>query len=189
MYQDETSEEGEEVVSTQATHGVSSSDIFIELMVKSFPSECKGSLQSLVEEAKSEWRETILLLFNQCYPRPSSTDFSALLSDTSDQATAGAGCPILESRSAKPLVLKRLNELSMVPVRAAKSSALQSRMVSSASSATHIRKTRNDTHMQTIAADERGRLYIAESSSVLFCSAIPSVNSRYVENSKAAAVN
>lgn len=181
--------------SSKAAHDVP--DIFTELIVKSFPLECNGSLQNLIEEAKtSEWRESILLLFNQCYQEATNpadhrssttTDFASLFSDTAPQANAGVAglCPNLESRSAKPLALKRLNETSMVPIRAAKASTLQSRMVSSASSTSHIRKARNDIHLQTIAADNRGRLYIAESSSVLFCSAIPSVNVRYVENSKA----
>ena len=132
--------------STQAHNGVS--DIFTELIAKNFPSECKGSLQNLVEEAKkSEWRESILLLFNQCYqtaPSPSAADFTTLFSGTAPQPKVGS--PHLELRSAEPLSLKRLNEVSMLPIRAAKASALQSRLIPSSSTITsHIRKARNVT--------------------------------------------
>ena len=167
------------------------SDIFTQLIAKSFPSQCKASLKKLVDEAtKLEWSESILCLFNQYYGSANKStsskglDFSSLFSDTASHPVCGAGYPKLETRSAQPLELKRLNETAVVPLRAAKASALQSRMISTSSSS-HIRKSRNDSHVQTIAADNRGRLYIAESSSVLFCSAIPSVNVRHVENSQA----
>ena len=188
LYAEESGDIDKAEPTQQQTRDVS--DIFTEFIVKSFPSECKASLRNLVEEAKrSQWRESILLLFNQCYettmpsPSPSGTDFSSLFSSiaTDPQPITGVGCPKLESRSAQPLALKRLYEASMVPIRAAKASVLQSRMISTS----HIRKARNDSHVQTIAADNRGRLYIAESSSVLFCSGIPSVNTRHVENSQA----
>mmetsp|Transcript_5230 Transcript_5230/g.11836 ORF Transcript_5230/g.11836 Transcript_5230/m.11836 type:complete len:3618 (-) Transcript_5230:38-10891(-) len=196
LYEKESSEDNkadELLAPTQQKSQNDASDIFPELIVKSFPSKCKVSLESLVKEAKtSEWRESILLLFNQCYqtapnPADSATDFSALFSDTAPQPITGVECPNLESRSAQPLALQRLTETSMLPIRAAKASALQSRSISSSSSSSssHIRKARNDSHVQAIAADNRGRLYIAESSSVIFCSAIASVNVRYVENSQA----
>ncbi|KAL7543894.1 hypothetical protein ACHAXR_013387, partial [Thalassiosira sp. AJA248-18] len=185
LYEDES--EADESESTTQTHGVSDV-IFTELIANIFPSECKGSLQTLVEEAKSsQWRESILLLFNKCYqtkPSPGAPDFSTLFSGTAPQPIAG-GSPNIELRSAKPLTLKHLNEASMLPIRAAKASALQSRMISSSSTSHISRKARSDLTVQAIAADNRGRLFIAESSSVLFCNAIPSVNVCNMENSPA----
>jgi len=181
MYEADSKEEESESMQSHA----GASDMFTELVAKNFPSECTRSLENLVDEAaKSEWRESILLLFNQCYqttPNPGATDFSTLFSGTIPQQKVGN--PNLELRSAEPLVLKHLDETSMQPVRAAKASALQSKMISSSSaSSSHIRKARNDLAVQAIAADNRGRLFIAESSSVLICNAIPAVNARYMEN-------
>ncbi len=166
--------------------------VFIELMAKSFSAEFNESLKNMVEEAtKSDWRESILLILNQTYQStsaasPSSTEFSVILSGTSaTQTISGVGCPNLQSRSAQPLSLKRLYGSCLVPIRAAKAS-FQSRLISGSSSMTsHTRKTRNDSHVQALAADNRGRLYIAESTSVIFCSSIPAVNVHYVENSPA----
>jgi hypothetical protein len=168
-------------------------DAFAELMAKYFLLKCKESLKNLVDEAiKSDWRESILLIFNQTYQSALAsgsgpTDFSAILSATSDtQPFTGVRCPNLLSRSAQPLTIKRNLRRCMVPIRAAKASSLQSRIISGSSAANNnMRKTRNDYHLQAIASDNRGRLYIAESTSILFCSSISSVNVRYVENSPA----
>ena len=168
-------------------------DAFAELMAKYFSVECKESLKNLAEEAtKSDWRESILLIFNRTYQSasasgPSSTDFSAIFSATSDtQPIAGVRCPNLQSRSAQPLTIKRNRRSCMVAIRATKAGSFQSRIISGSSAASSsLRKTRNDYHSQAIASDNRGRMYIAESTSILFCSSIPSVNVRYVENSPA----
>ena len=188
FYQDE-SEVNHELESIQQAHY--DSDVFIELMAKSFSSEFNDSLKNMVEEAtKSDWRESILLILNQTYQTaasPSSIDFSVLLNSTfGTQTISGVGCPNLQSRSAQPLTITRLYSSCLLPVRAAKASSLQSRLISGSSSTTsHTRKTRNDYHVQALAADNRGRLYIAESTTVIFCSSIPSVNVRYVDNSPA----
>jgi len=193
FYQDE-SEVNDKLESAQQRKD--GSDIFIEHVAdlnRNFLSECKASLKNMVEEAtKSDWRESILLILNQTYQSksassPNSTDFLGMLIGASPtQPVTRVGCPSLHSRSGKPLTLKRLHGIGMLPIRAAKASSLQSRMISgSPSTISHMRKTRNDSHVQAISADNRGRLYIAESTSVLFCSSLPAVNVRYVENSPA----
>ena len=164
------------------------SETFADLMIRGFHSEFKRSLQLLVDEARlSQWHETILQLFYICHKNtPSSTtDFSSILSNSSSITTMStAGAPKLESRSGLPLKLRYLAGPSLLPLRAAKANALQLRILPD-SSTSHIRKTRADTTTQLIAADDRGRLVVAESTSVLFCSAIPIVNLRHVENSTA----
>jgi len=164
------------------------SDAFTKVMVKHFSSECKESLKNMVTEAlKSDWRDSILLIFNQHYQAKSSsssnfTDISDILSGTS--ATQPITGPNLRPKSGQPLTITRSGgTCPMLPIRAAKASTLQSRMISSSSSS--MRKARNDSHVQIIAADNRGRLFVAESTSVLFCSSIPSVNVRHVDNSPA----
>ena len=161
-------------------------------MAKRCGAEVATSLKNMVEEAiRSDWRDSILLILNQTYQStsaasPSSTDFSVLLNGTSaTQTISGVVCPNLQSRSAQPLTIKRLYSSCLLPIRAAKASSLQSRLISGSSSTTSQRKTRNDSHVQALAADNRGRLYIAESTSVIFCSSVPTVNVRYVENSPA----
>ena len=175
-------------------------DIFTEFIAKNFTPEARASLQKLVEEAQtSGWRDSILQLLNQCYDnqqqQKSSTagaiiDFSTLLSDasaassSSPQPTTANESPNLQSRSGTPLSpLKRLYQQSMVALRAAKASAIQSRMVTSSSStsggsSSHLRKARADASIQAIASDNRGRLFIAESSSILFVNGVPPVNVR-----------
>lgn len=164
------------------------SDVFTTLIVKHFLSECKESLMNMVTEAlKSDWRDSILLIFNQHYQAKTSSssnfaDISDIISSTS--ATQPITGPNLRPRSGQPLTLTcSRGTCSMLPIRAAKASTLQSRMISSSSSS--MRKARNDSHVQIIAADNRGRLFVAEASSVLFCSSIPSVNVRHVDNSPA----
>lgn len=164
------------------------SDVFTTLMVKHFLSECTESLMNMVTEAlESDWRDSILLIFNQHYQAKTSSssnfsDVSDILSSTS--ATQPITGPNLRPRSGQPLTITRFRgTCPMLPIRAAKASTLQSRMISSSSSS--MRKARNDSHVQIIATDNRGRLFIAEASSVLFCSSIPSVNVRHLDNSPA----
>ena len=168
------------------------SDDFIELMVSSSPSECKESLQMLVEEAvDSEWRESIIVVLKQCFQGPSSTsDGETFLKNqlarvATNRPNGALECPNLQSRSGNPLALKCLDTACMLPIRAAKAGAIQSRSSPGPSSlSSHTRKSANSFHGQAIASDNRGRLFVAESSSVLFCSAIPSVNVRDIENSQ-----
>ena len=127
----------------------------------------------------SDLRGAILNLFNQPHSTPPSAtaDFSSVFS-----AALGAEQklqPNIALRSGNPLAINRLSNDSMLPIRAAKASALQSRLASSSSiSSSHNRKAR----MQAMAADNRGRLFIAESSSVLIANAIPIVNTRCMPN-------
>lgn len=186
LYENE-SEDHEEEDQSHVHSGIS--DMMVtDLIAENFVHECQEGLRKLAQEAKaSQWRESILELFGKCYqntPSLDETTISSLLQDAASQPITD-GAPDLHPRSAKPLALKRLYESSMLPIRAAKASALQSRMISSAASTSHIRKGRSDLMVQAIAADDRGRLFIAESSTILFCNAIPSVNVRGTENTTA----
>lgn len=185
--------EGEVKVADESESKEESQDIsgdFVQLMATNFPSVCIESLQMLVEEAvKSEWRESILLFLNQFSHGASSMNLDAiglskqLAVSAANQPITGPDCPNLQSRSGKPLALKYLDSACMLPIRAAKASTLQSRMISGLSAlSSHTRKSANTFHGQAIASDNRGRLFVAESSSVLFCSAIPSVNVRGIAN-------
>lgn len=165
-------------------------NIFAERMIQKFPLECKNSLKSLAEEAsKSEWMDSLVAFFNEHYQNTtpsSSLDFSKVFNDAdSSTSQTTENNPNIEDRAGKVLALNRLTNTSILAVRAAKSSALQSRAVLSSSgtgSSHSIRKAKNEIHVQAITSDSRGRLYIAESSSVLFCSAIPCVNTRNVDH-------
>lgn len=215
--EDDDATAAEEVLdSLPRAHEHDASDvIFFELLAKNFSTECKNALANLVEEStKCEWRESILQLFNQCYQdgaektdtpsSPQADDFQSIFDAAVDRASQSSpgGCPLpnLELRSGSQLSLKRLVDVSMVPIRAARSSALQTRALavggastSTSTSVAHgasgsgssIRKAKNDVHIQVMASDNRGRLYVAESMTVLICAAIPAVNARYVDNSPA----
>lgn len=154
---------------------------FTQYTIENFPTECKQSLLKLVEDAKrSKWDEILLLLFTryQTNAHASSISFTSLLGDKPSGSTICTEGPNLISRSAVPLNLEHHTGASFLPIRAAKANALQLRMISD--STNHIRKNRPNPSLNTqlIASDDRGRLIIAESTSVLFCSAIPHVNTR-----------
>lgn len=117
---------------TQETHQNYPECVFTDLLAKNCKVDCQASLKSLVNEAsKKEWKESILTFFNECYQTttPNTTiDYSKLFAASASEATIETGID-LEPRSGTPLAIKRLNQTSMFAIRAARSSALQSRMV------------------------------------------------------------
>eukprot|EP00804_Cyclotella_cryptica_P018056 CCRYP_008325-RE/>CCRYP_008325-RE protein AED:0.09 eAED:0.09 QI:596/0.96/0.92/1/1/0.92/26/363/4715 len=153
-----------------------------EMVFKSFPAECVESLQLLVNEAKaSTWNKTILDLFKKSFnSKPGTFDFSTFFRDPPVISVNDDGKPSLDLRCGVPLNLKCLGDSpSLVPIRAAKANSLKVGILPSLS-ANPSRRTR--TERQFIDTDIRGRMVCAESNSILFLNAIPSVNIRNVEN-------
>ena len=142
---------------TQETHQNYPECVFTDLLAKNCKVDCQASLKSLVDEAsKKEWKESILTFFNECYQTttPNTTiDYSKLFATSASEATIETGID-LEPRSGTPLAIKRLNQTSMFAIRAARSSALQSRMVTTPGGSS--RTSKNAVHVQTITADNRG---------------------------------
>ena len=86
----------------------------------------------------------------------------------------------LRARRAKALDLQRMDEKSLIPVRAAK--GFQVKMSSDAASNALLsgQLSRYDIARSVIGTDSRGRLVLAEPCSLVFCSALPAVSVRYV---------
>ena len=164
-----------------------SPDIFIEFLVANFKSSCEQSLESFIKAAKdSNWTDSIITMLDSFY----SNDLNSqpknykelLLGGSSSSSKSNSSVIDLESRSGQPLKVRTLSKTSMVPLRAAKSSTVQPKVpLSSGSSVSQNRKSRSEMSAQMIVSDERGRLFIAESTSVLFC--IAPVNVRHIQRS------
>ena len=161
-------------------------DIFIVVLVANFKSQCKQSLEGLVKAGKdSNWTGSIISALDKIYSKELKSEpkdyKELLLGDTSSSSNASSSLFDLESRSERPLKLETLSKPSMLPLRAARSNTVQPKVFSSGSSSNQIRKSRFDMLAQMVVSDERGRLFIAESTSVLFC--LAPVNVRHIQRS------
>ena len=105
---------------------------------------------------------------------------------TSLDEAVGEECistPQMLNRNGKVLDIAQLREKSMIPIRAAKASALNLKL-SIDSTTDRLKKailSKNDIKRQVVVSDSRGRLIIAEPCSLIFCGALPIVNIRHVE--------
>lgn len=86
----------------------------------------------------------------------------------------------LRNRHSQPLELQHLSAKTMIPIRSAK--GFQTRLSTDTSTNAHLlaKLSRNDITRCNLVADSRGRLVIAEPCSLVFCSTIPAVATRYV---------
>ena len=147
-----------------------------KLLFLTYPEECANALQLLTKEAKtSSWNQTILTLFKSF--KTDRFDFSFLHESAQVGSKSYLERPDLSLRCGVPLNLQLLDNQSMLPVRAAKAGSVKIGMMSS-SPVTHMRRHRNGRHL--IESDVRGRIVCAESNSLLFFSAIPSINTRHM---------
>jgi E3 ubiquitin-protein ligase UBR4 len=125
-----------------------------------------GLLTNSQESLSSDW-----VLANQL--DPSSTFV------TRESIIAG-----VVSRSGIPLDLERLDDLKLVPIRAARAGTFNLKM-SLDSTTDRVKRTTLARHgiiRSAVVADSRGRLIIAEPSSLVFCSVLPVVNTRFIDD-------
>ena len=142
-------------------------DFFAVLMSKSFPSECKESLLGFAAVAGEESFHSSLLKLLEGKDGGSGSgeggardeiDFASIFGSAAASTESDAESPDLTQRIGKALTLRRLARASMVAMRAAKSSSVQCRSLSSAphSNQSHLsRKARNGLALQAMAADDR----------------------------------
>jgi hypothetical protein len=91
----------------------------------------------------------------------------------------------LAGRSGNVLNLQTLEQKALLPIRSARSSTFQLSL-SNDGTTDRVKRAalaRNGVRRRAVVADFRGRMIIAEPSSLLFCAALPSVNARYEEKS------
>lgn len=171
----------------------------LRCIIYSFSSKADASLRNFCREASSSnWSETIESFFlshlklwkSHCnlkasiYLQPCAESTGQReISFGEEEAAARSHISCLFSGEA--LSLQPLLSQSMIPIRAAKSAAINAKFINEPS-ADRIQRSilaKRGIHRKIIAADSRGRLIVAELCSLLFCTAIPSINSRHVEKS------
>lgn len=90
----------------------------------------------------------------------------------------------LVGRSGTPLKLDSLHDAQLVPIRAARAGSFNVKL-SLDSTVDRLKRTMLARHgivRSAVVADSRGRLIIAEPSSLVFCSILPAINTRYVDD-------
>ena len=165
----------------------------IDIVVRCFPSFTQASLDSFVEDAKrSGLVQRLFDQFNSTFEVWERTDFSRSpwmlqnrsqhrVKEVEERAMNEPNHP-LRLRSGKPLDITHLEEPTFSPIRAGTAHSLNPRL-STELSTDRLKKavlSKNDIKRSIIAADYRGRLIVAEPSSLLFCAALPLINDRHV---------
>ena len=168
---------------------------FLDMIMRSSPSQVKDSLDSLVGELTSSWGKVLVEIFYECFDvwsrkvEEPSTLANFLLAapvdtderkDREKQART-PGLLDISSRSGKVLSLGKIQGESMVAVRAAKASAFSVKLSSDPSTDRLKRAllSKNEIKRSAVVSDSRGRFVIAEPNSLFFCTALPLVNVRF----------
>ena len=170
-------------------------EMAIEISTRMFTVEALEALKHFVEEAKkSRWTEKLFSLFNSCFEswaeRKSNKKLLFTIKNTScdnqiiDEVSNFSHSLSIRERSGRILELSVITNHSLVPIRAAKSTSLNTK-ISHDATTDRLKKTilsKNDVLRNIMVADSRGRLIVAEPCSLTFCSALPLVNIRHVES-------
>lgn len=138
------------------------------------------SLVAMLHEESEEWKRSskcgarLPSLYEQ---KASSTSFP------STRVTISSLRSLLRERSAKNLEIHYLHTEAFVPVRSAK--GFQTKMSGDLSSNAQLltRLARNEIARNSLVADSRGRMIIAEPCSIAFCATIPATANRYATKS------
>ncbi|KAI2506062.1 zinc ion binding protein [Fragilaria crotonensis] len=91
---------------------------------------------------------------------------------------------VLIGRSGTPLKLDSFDDPKLVPIRAVRAGSFNVKL-SLDSTTDRVKRTMLARHgivRSAVVADSRGRLIIAEPSSLVFCSILPAINTRYVDD-------
>lgn len=169
----------------------------ITMIVSSCSIEAKASIEGMVSRVGSLWRDSLFKSFdasfsNWCEAIESSEPLlkplplpkaDSLVESKSAQILCSPKALDMKRRSGRVLSLEKIKGATMVSVRSAKSHSLSMKKLCNDSATDRIKKallSKNDIRRNALVADSRGRLAIAESGSILFCSAFPLVNVRYV---------
>jgi len=164
----------------------------VDIAVRCFPSLTQVSLDNFVDEAKHNG--LVQMLFNHfitTFEAWEKNDFArspwAFCDGIQRDGTkkgdeiSSNGHP-LAPRSGKLLDVTHLEEATFSPIRAGRAHCLNPRL-STELSTDRLKKTflsKNEIKRNIIAADYRGRLIIAEACSLMFCAALPLINTRHV---------
>lgn len=150
------------------------------------------SLEKLKKQASNEtWVATLFEVLSQTYDRWKEAAKESIpykLSSSGNQGTSSSSMEIEASlksgifdRDAVPSVLERMPDKALVPIRCARSSAFDLKLSidSTTDRLNRALLTKNRVKRSAIVVDSRGRMIVAEPCSLLFCSILPFVNTRY----------
>lgn len=159
----------------------------IDLYVKvasGYTAEASSAVARIKAEAsQASWVNKVFgITKNQSQPA------AGILNDGIDLApidlTRDSVASTLAARCGVPLELETLDHLDLIPLRAARAGTFNVKM-SVDSTTDRLKRTMISRHgivRSAVVADSRGRLIVAEPCSLVFCSAIPAVNVRFVND-------
>ena len=174
-------------------------DRALKLMIRNYPSCAMESIDTFVQNmVNDEVLGKTSKLFNDQFmlwtQRENMKDILSRLDEdkAEERETLRSRDLSLHLRNGLPLTLGKLTDSILLPIRAAKTNCIHSRL-SGEFSVDRMKRnflSKNGIDRQIIEADSRGRIIIAEThsndtnsselSSLLFCSALPLVNTRFV---------
>ena len=165
----------------------------VEIAAIAFPTVAIGALQRFKEEAeKSKWTSSFFrLLGNRNFTMDENDSNTVIqmgqvfgIDQEKDFNPRKSMISRLRSRRGKILSVEQICGKALVPVRAARSGAFNVKL-SSDTATDRLKRamlSKNSVNRAILVADIRGRLILAEPSSLLFCSVLPTVNTKYVHD-------
>lgn len=160
-------------------------DLFVNVALI-FAEEASMAIEDVKAAASHDsWVLTIFGKIND----PSQEESTILMLGDGDGAsipavTQESMVAALVNRSGTPLELERLENPKLVPIRAARAGSFNVKLALD-SATDRVKRTmlaRHGVVRSAVVADSRGRLIIAEPSSLVFCSILPAINTRYVDD-------
>jgi hypothetical protein len=165
---------------TQASRAI---DLYVDI-AKTYTTEASSAVEKIkVEASQSAWVNKV---FGAA--KSKSTSNIGIINDGVDLVpfylTRDSVASSLAARCSTPCVLEPLEHLDLVPVRAARAGTFNLKM-SIDSTTDRLKRAMLSRHgivRSAVLADSRGRLIVAEPCSLVFCSILPAVNVRFVDD-------
>lgn len=151
-----------------------------------FKDSANASLESFVKSIDGPLIEDLFGTFNSQFHSWANAQSACVPSnDRESKNVVASGSPntaTFVARKGSRLVLEKIESARFSPLRMSRTNVINTNILpdSSADKARKSLLTRNAIERRIVTADSRGRLIIAEPKSLLFCGALPSVNTRHV---------
>ena len=165
--------------------------ISVQIVARYFLECGKDSMAALLASArKSDWLDSLFGLLKHTFEDRKKTastghnDMSALLELAPapvirQHLSAETLKRNLRTRAARPLLLRSLGSMPMLPVRVGKGFQMKLSTDSSTNSRLVSRLERQNIDRRVVAADKRGRMVLAEACSLTFFCPVPATNVRH----------
>ncbi len=160
----------------------------IELLASQFSTEVKNALDDFKGSVDKSVVENLFHTFNVQFDAWVSREKMETITSTSTDAFDYEGRRPKDSsivlRDGVPLDLSKLERQSLWLLRGTRSNTLNVKLSTdfSLERSKKVLLAKNAVTRNVMAVDMRGRLIVAESNSLLFCAALPLVNTRHISN-------